>query len=212
MKSSAFLLKPAPLMLALLLSACGSTQKTTTQAETNAPKAEAGQSAQSAPKPPAAPAAPAVPAAPAAPVQVEQGVIYVLNDIPYNPDKTIDEKVENECVQLGRQFSDSLVKYANGQKLKVKRVESLPEEGAVVKLTIDNVFSEGHAGVPFNGHQKSVTVTAHYWLNGKEVDSKEFSRNSTGGFWGGFKGSCSVLQHTVNTLGNDVAKWLKTQA
>ena len=47
-------------------------------------------------------------------------------------------------------------------------------------------------------------------MNDKEVADTIKTRNAAGGFLGGFKGSCAVLEHTVNTLGSDVVKWLKT--
>ena len=65
------------------------------------------------------------------------------------------------------------------------------------------------AGNAFIGHRKSASVKAELYQDGKLIDSADYTRNSSGGFLGGFKGSCSVLEHTVNTLGNDVAKWLK---
>ncbi|ABM01055.1 hypothetical protein SHAM105786_06210 [Shewanella amazonensis] len=211
----------APL-LALMLTACGATDKPAADktptnagqtAETPAPETAAAPAAPTAPAAPEVKVAPAPKAAPVAKAEkiAGDGVLYILTDIPYNPESNIVDKVELECTELGRQFADSIVKYGNKQKLKIKRVDELPAQGNAVKITIDNVYSEGNAN-PFNPHRKHVAATAVLVIDGEETKISDFSRFSTGGMWGGFKGSCSVLQHTVNTLGNDVAKWLKKYA
>ena len=74
-----------------------------------------------------------------------------------------------------------------------------------IDLAIVQAFSGGNA---FIGHRKSVTVSATLIVDGEEIDSTIKMRNSGGGFFGGFKGSCDVLAHTVNTLGSDVSEWL----
>ncbi|MBT1443663.1 hypothetical protein KJI95_03880 [Shewanella sp. JM162201] len=138
-------------------------------------------------------------------------MFYIESNIPFKDSDEIVSKVKEECTALGSQFADSIVKYGNKQKLQIKSVDALPTQGTVVKVTINSVISEGNAN-PFNPHRKQVFATATLMVDGKAADSNTFSRFSGGGFWGGFKGSCSVLQHTVNTLGNDVAKWLKKSA
>ena len=138
------------------------------------------------------------------------GSILIQHSTPYNEHSVVADKIKSECHQLGNQLSNSLTKYATKYNLPLKQVNtSLPEQGNVVKLTIDNVFSSGNA---FIGHRKSATVTAQLFVDGKMVSETQKTRNSAGGFLGGFKGSCSVLAHTVNTLGNDIAKWLSKKA
>ncbi|WP_105188363.1 hypothetical protein [Pseudoalteromonas sp. T1lg48] len=135
-------------------------------------------------------------------------VLYILANVPYSQPHIIADNVKNECYQLGSQFSDSLVKYAKAQRIEIKQVKAeLPQTGKVLQLSIDNVYSGGNA---FIGHRKSASVSAKLMIDGKVVDSTSKTRNSAGGFLGGFKGSCSVLAHTVNTLGNDIAKWAKS--
>lgn len=131
----------------------------------------------------------------------------ILNNIPYSDANVIPAKVKSECAKIGKQFSNSIVKYANKNGIKVIQTEDLLSVNKnIVVINIHNVYSAGNA---FIGHRKSVTAEAKLLSNGKEVASQAFTRNSTGGFMGAFKGSCSILAHTVNTLGNDIAKWLK---
>ena len=44
---------------------------------------------------------------------------------------------------------------------------------------------------------------------GSRVDEVDFTRNSGGGFGGGYKGSCSVLGRCTKALGKDIAGWLR---
>jgi hypothetical protein len=43
------------------------------------------------------------------------------------------------------------------------------------------------------------------------VAQTTLSRDSSGGFGGGYKGSCSVLRRCTNALGKDIAAWVKKQ-
>jgi hypothetical protein len=75
-------------------------------------------------------------------------------------------------------------------------------------LRIENALSSGNA---FIGHRKQVTTSAKLYANGKEIARSTHTRDSMGGFTGGFKGSCAVLERCANTLANDITTWLKGQ-
>jgi len=138
-----------------------------------------------------------------------EGAFHILQNIPYANNGGIADNVKNECTKLGEQFSNSIKKYASKHGIMITQVaDSLPNKGKSVVLSIDNVYSAGNA---FLGHRKSATVKATLMLDGKEIASTSKTRNSGGGFMGGFKGSCSVLAHTVNTLGSDIDRWLSEQ-
>ncbi len=192
-----------------VLAGCSSTDdtKTTEQASVNAPKAsEAAPATKAAPEAKAAPAAKAVKAS--QPSAADDDTLYIVTKVPYAHPESIADNIKDECYLLGNQLSDSLTKYAKKQRVKVQQVDGeLPQKGKVLALTIDNVYSGGNA---FIGHRKSASVTAKLMIDGTQVDHTTKTRDSAGGVFGGFKGSCSVLAHTVNTLGNDIAKWAKT--
>ncbi|WP_105257987.1 hypothetical protein [Pseudoalteromonas sp. T1lg88] len=214
---------PLIALTALALSGCNSTDNNTTASPSNLQTNNAAVSSAEASKATTHTAPAAAPASAQAPQQDSvskanlakapksaQGdeVIYILANVPYSQPNVIADNVRNECYQLGNQFSDSLVKYAKAQRLAIKQVQGeLPQSGKVLQLSIDNVYSGGNA---FIGHRKSASVSAKLMIDGKVVDSTSKTRNSAGGFLGGFKGSCSVLAHTVNTLGSDIAKWAKS--
>jgi hypothetical protein len=142
--------------------------------------------------------------------QNNESTYFILKTVPFKEENNIADNVKNECHQLGTNFSNSIIKYAQAYNLNVVQVDSkLPTAGKVINISIDNIYSGGNA---FLGHRKQATVSAHLTDNGEVIARTNKSRNSGGGFLGGFKGSCSVLNHTVNTLGNDIAKWLKAQS
>lgn len=117
-------------------------------------------------------------------------------------------KMRNECTLLGMNFANATKKYADEDRLNVVPVNQFDSqsEGLNLELQIVNAFGAGNA---FIGHRKSVSITGRLFKDGGVIEHVDGTGNSGGGFMGGFKGSCAVLEHTVNTLGNDVAKWLK---
>lgn len=134
---------------------------------------------------------------------------FMINSISgFSENAEVPTNVREECHGVASKLTDAVVKYGNAQGLQVRaNPEVTPtQDGKVVKVSITGMFSGGNA---FIGHRKSASVKAELFENGKLLDTTSYTRNSGGGAFGGFKGSCAVLEHTVNTLGNDVAKWLK---
>ena len=181
-----------PLAAVLLLAGCASTT-TETAKPASATVAK-----------PAASTAKATPAKPAA---ARAGIL--INSVSGFADNAqVPTNVREECHGVAIKLTDAIVKYGTNQGLTVMaNPEVTPEQaGKVVKVSITGMYSAGNA---FIGHRKSASVKAELFQDGKLIDSTDYTRDSNGGFLGGFKGSCAVLEHTVNTLGNDVAKWLK---
>lgn len=118
--------------------------------------------------------------------------------------------IRSECSALGENFSASTKKYLEEGGWTVG-LSKTPEQsqGVSLKLEIANAVSAGNA---FIGHSKSVSVVASLYRDGQLVDKFSTTRNSGGGAFGGFKGSCAVLYRCTNTLGSDVAKWVAKQS
>jgi len=79
------------------------------------------------------------------------------------------------------------------------------KKGDFLDMHIAGAVSQGNA---FTGHHKAVTVTGKLLRDGKVVGSFTDLRNSMGGAWAGYKGSCTVLHRCVATIGQDVAKFV----
>ena len=81
--------------------------------------------------------------------------------------------------------------------------------GKVLQLEFTNIL--GFGGGAWSG-PKSVTVTGKLYENGQLIGSFVASRYSTGGAFGGFKGTCSILGRCIETLGVDIGRWLQSPA
>lgn len=122
----------------------------------------------------------------------------------------IPSKIRSECTDLGSSLAQSTKKYLEeaGWQVALGENAEIQKSGNAIKLEILNAVSAGNA---FVGHHKSVTIAATLYKDGKLVDTYTATRDSGGGFAGGFKGSCPVLYRCTTTLGSDIAKWLNAK-
>ena len=70
---------------------------------------------------------------------------------------------------------------------------------------------QGVGGGAWSGG-KSITIRADLLQEGKTVSTKVLSRGSRGGAFGGFSGTCQIMERIAGALGRDTAAWLKTLA
>lgn len=120
----------------------------------------------------------------------------------------VAENIKNEC-----KLAESQTEYvlqaleAEGVEAKAAAKDEVPRSGRYLQVRIASAISSGNA---FLGHHKQVSTTVHLFENGKEIAQETFSRSSGGGFFGGYKSSCSVLRRCTKTLGKDIATWVKS--
>jgi len=79
-------------------------------------------------------------------------------------------------------------------------------DGKVLYIEFTHVLGTG--GGAWSG-PKAVTVNGELREAGEVIGSFTSTRYSTGGAFGGFKGTCSILGRCVKAMGSDIAKWLK---
>lgn len=129
--------------------------------------------------------------------------------VPYADNAAITTRVRNECVKIQGQLAEFTQEYARSEGIDVALVGSVSpsDAGRVLVMRIDEAVSMGNA---FIGHQKYTRISGELYENGKRIAGFQGRRNSGGGAFGGFKGSCSVLGRTVKVLGRDVAQWLRS--
>jgi hypothetical protein len=127
--------------------------------------------------------------------------VIIQSTIPYAADAKVAQKVRNECVELGAEFGE---KY----EVEVQLSDTLDPsaKGRVLQMEITEAVSQGNA---FIGHRKFSSARGTLYENGEKVASFEALRQSGGGAFAGYKGSCSVLGRTVKAMGKDVAQWLQ---
>lgn len=138
----------------------------------------------------------------AAPAGAQQ--LQVQQPVPFAEDNDISDNIKKECTiqdQLAdfvKEFSPTPVVFTSGP------VDTA--HGEALQLEITDAISLGN---PFLGHQKATKVKGTLWRDGKKVASFKARRNSMGGAFAGYKGSCSVLGRTVKAIGEDIGGWLK---
>jgi hypothetical protein len=53
-----------------------------------------------------------------------------------------------------------------------------------------------------------MTVKGELYDRGKQIGSFRAKRYTTGGAFGAFKGTCSIIGRCTKTIGEDIARWL----
>jgi hypothetical protein len=79
------------------------------------------------------------------------------------------------------------------------------KKGRVLELEITEVHAPG--GGAFSG-PKWMSVKGELYDKGKQIGSFRAKRYSTGGAFGGFKGTCSIIGRCTKAIGDDIAGWL----
>lgn len=132
--------------------------------------------------------------------------VKVPDKVPYAENNDVAGKIKHEC-RINEQLSEYIVEYAEEHKVATKVVDATDATmpGRVLVVEITDAISRGNA---FIGHRKATSVRGTLYQDGQKVASFVGERDSMGGAFAGFKGSCSVLGRTVKALGSDIAEWL----
>jgi len=134
--------------------------------------------------------------------------IIVQSSIPYAADAKIAKNIRTECTKLGTQLAEFTKQFGKKFEVDVQLTDTLDTaaKGRVLHMEITEAVSMGNA---FIGHQKFSSAHGVLFENGKKVAEFDARRQSMGGAFAGYKGSCSVLGRTVKAMGKDIALWLK---
>lgn len=133
--------------------------------------------------------------------------VSVPRPVPYAETADIADNIKEEC-KLNEQLADFIQKYGkvNGVTVEFGADSMDKTQGRVLDLRITNAISIGNA---WTGHHKQASAVGTLYENGTKVASFKARRQSMGGAFAGYKGSCSVLGRTVDVMGEDIAAWLK---
>ena len=136
--------------------------------------------------------------------------VQVPRSVPYAEDARVAENIKRECTTLGTKLATFLANSAAAKGLEVAAADAVDPQapGRVFVVEITDVASGGNA---FIGHRKSMSARGELFVDGVSQGDVDFTRNSGGGFGGGFKGSCAVLGRCTKALGQDLAGWLAEQ-
>lgn len=130
--------------------------------------------------------------------------------VPFASAAIIADNIKTEC-SIGTTLAQALQAKAgtHGQRVVVGTAGADSGAGRSLQLEIVEAQSAGNA---FSGHFKSTAVRGVLFEDGRRVASVTARRVSRGGAFAGFKGSCQVLDRTVNRIGDDLAQWLAAPA
>lgn len=129
--------------------------------------------------------------------------VQVKKAITFSTDSGAPQKVIDEC-HLQTQIPQFLSQFAKGSVVLVEG--ELSQKGRSLELEITNAFAPG--GGAFSG-AKSVEVSGKLMENGVEIGNFVGARYSTGGMFGGFKGTCGITARCGKSIAKDIAVWLK---
>jgi len=132
--------------------------------------------------------------------------VLVPKPVPFSDATLIAGNIKRECV-IQDQLADFIAAYARERNIPVRFAAEVDPLAAprVLDVQITEAVSQGN---PFMGHHKSTVAVGRLYQDGELIGSFTARRDSMGGAFAGYKGSCSVLGRTVKALGKDIAAWL----
>ncbi|VAW97682.1 hypothetical protein MNBD_GAMMA23-590 [hydrothermal vent metagenome] len=140
--------------------------------------------------------------------QVDKTPIYMEHHVPFRKHISVRDAVRREC-NLGGKLATHINNYAKSYHLNMmegKGHGKNMDSGRTLEIEIVDV--DGAGGGAWSG-AKMVAIEGELMDHGKVIGSFRAVRSSTGGAFGAYKGTCSILGRTVKALGKDVALWLQ---
>ncbi len=118
----------------------------------------------------------------------------LVTPVTYAPEASVVQKVRQECQLENRLASD----------INAALVNTTTPAGKQLRVTILDVMGVG--GGAWSG-PKAISLRVELLSGDKVERSTRLTRTTTGGAFGGFKGTCAMLERDSATLGKDVARW-----
>ena len=127
----------------------------------------------------------------------------ILRSIPFAPNAPVPPAVRDQCALQTK--VPEFVAAAAGSSVELVDGALDRKKGRVLELEITEVHAPGGGG--FSG-PKWLTVKGELYDKGKQIGSFRAKRFSTGGAFGGFKGTCAIIGRCTKAIGDDIASWL----
>jgi hypothetical protein len=134
--------------------------------------------------------------------------IKLLRTVGYAEEAFVRPEIRSEC-NLENKVPEWIQLFAAKKGIQVELVDALPETGTVLQLEIADAIETGNA---WTGRQKGLVIQGRLMEDGQLKGNFRGRRMTSGGFFGGYKGTCSFLGRCAKTLGSDVADWLRSPA
>lgn len=136
---------------------------------------------------------------------VRAAPVYLETPVTYAPNAGVVDKVKEECKpdeMFVREASPFFAKLAEGEG--TVAADGAPRDKTRVQVQITHVMGVG--GGAWSG-PKSMSIQATLIENGKPGRTTKLTRTTTGGAFGGFKGTCSLIERCAKALGKDLSQW-----
>ncbi|MGF6780652.1 hypothetical protein [Paraburkholderia sp. GAS334] len=134
--------------------------------------------------------------------------ILLETPVTYAPEASVVEQVKTEC-----KIENMLTDHVGGVLSKLNKTgdgtiasQSEANGAEILRLQITHVLGVG--GGAWSG-PKAITVTADLVEDGNVVRHTKINRWSMGGFFGGFKGTCSILDRSAVAISKDLSRWVR---
>lgn len=141
-----------------------------------------------------------------APAMADQAAIALKTEIPFTDPSLIETAILTDC-KLPETQSQFLLDAARELQIPLAPASADAPSARRLEIEIVNAVAAGNAWI---GHNKQVTLKGRLLEGETVIGNFAAVRSSGGGAFAGFKGSCAVLHRCAKTLGQDIAKWLKT--
>jgi hypothetical protein len=120
--------------------------------------------------------------------------------VTFSADSGVTDDVVKEC-KLQTRIPQWIADNADGAK-------PGPADGTPRVLTIEVTRAMATGGGAWSG-PKQLIARGTLTENGQEIASFRAQRTSGGGAWGGYKGTCGILEICGEELGEDIGLWLR---
>ena len=122
--------------------------------------------------------------------------VKLLTPVSYAAESAVVPKVREAC-KLELRLAEDVGSQLSGT--------TDSTQGDVVRVSIVDVMGVGGGG--WTG-PKAVSIRVDLLKDGQVARSTHLTRTTTGGAFGGFMGTCSMLERDTKVLGKDVASWV----
>lgn len=126
--------------------------------------------------------------------------VQLLTPVTYAAESSVVPKVREAC-KVEERLTTDIGKALGGS--------TADAGGDVVRVSIVDVMGVG--GGAWSG-PKAISLRVELLKGGKVLRATHLTRTTTGGAFGGFKGTCAMLERDSAVLGKDVAMWVASDS
>ncbi|WP_299084717.1 hypothetical protein [uncultured Paraglaciecola sp.] len=138
--------------------------------------------------------------------QVFADSVVIDDEVGFAKNANVKSAVRNEC-NLEDKFANFLDQYISDAGMTVVRASSDEAKKVSKRLHVEIDRVHGAGGGGWTGG-KMVHAVGKLTENSKVIGSFAVQRTSSGGAFGAFKGTCSLLGRDVKSMARDVSQWI----